>query len=108
MNNVEIQGMLSHLPVERKLANGDTSLNWRIKVQRQDSGSDSIPCTITYEKSSKSILNRLLNLEIGNFVEISGELRSRYWQGSAGSSSRIEVEVFAIKKISKKQLAQSG
>jgi single-stranded DNA-binding protein len=107
MNIVEIIGIVSHVPIERELASGDKSLNWRVKVQREESGSDSIPCTISFDRTSKSLLNRVINLEVGSSVEICGKLRSRFWQGSGGSSSRLEVEVTSIKKIAKKALSLS-
>jgi len=107
MNIVELSGVISHIPVEHELANGNRSISWRLKVPRSEAGSDSIPCAVSYELSSTSLLNRVTNLEVGQPVTITGSLRSRFWQGAGGSSSRVEVEVLTLKKIAKKDLMQS-
>lgn len=104
MNEVEISGIVSHIPVERELANGTRTLSWRIKVPRDESGNDSIPCTVNLEITSKALANKIESLEVSQTVHISGVLRSRFWQGAGGSSSRLEVEVISLKKISKSQL----
>jgi single-strand DNA-binding protein len=104
MNEVEISGIVSHIPVERELANGNRTLSWRIKVPRDESGNDSIPCTVNLEITSKALANKIESLEVSQTVHISGVLRSRFWQGAGGSSSRLEVEVISLKKISKSQL----
>jgi single-strand DNA-binding protein len=104
MNSVEIAGIVSHLPQERELASGSRVLSWRIKVPREQTGSDSIPCAISVENVSKSLISRIESLEVGQTVSIEGLLRSRFWQGSAGNASRVEVEVTALKKIPKNQL----
>lgn len=98
MNKVEISGNISHEPEKRELANGTISISWRVKVAKESTGSDSIPCVINELTATKSLLQKVENLKIGQAVEISGELRSRYWQGPGGNSSRIEVEVLSIKK----------
>lgn len=103
MNYLEIAGIVSHLPTERELASGIKTLSWRMKVPREVSGSDSIPCSLNIDTAAKNILNKALSLDVGNHIEITGELRSRYWQGSEGGSSRIEVEVHSIRKISNKK-----
>jgi len=104
MNSVEIAGIVSHLPQERELASGNRILSWRIKVPREQTGSDSIPCAISFDNVPKSLLSRIESLEVGQTVSIEGLLRSRFWQGSAGNASRVEVEVTALKKIPKNQL----
>lgn len=101
MNYVEMYGVVTHLPTERELANGVKTLTWRIKVPRSEVGSDSIPCTINFDDASKGVLKKVLALQVGNSIEIVGELRSRFWQGAQGSASRIEVEVSAIQKIAR-------
>ncbi len=104
MNTVEIAGLVSHIPVERELSSGIRTLSWRIKVSREESGSDSIPCVINLEDSTKTLVAKIEQLEVGQAVRAIGALRSRYWQGPGGNSSRIEVEVTSIKKIGKLQL----
>ncbi len=104
MNIVELSGVVSHIPVERELANGNRNLSWRLKVPREESGTDSIPCTVNFEQASASLLTRVANLDVGQVVTVTGNLRSRFWQGASGSSSRVEVEIVTLKKIAKKDL----
>jgi single-strand DNA-binding protein len=104
MNIVEISGYVSHIPVEREFANGLRALTWRVKVPRSESGSDSIPCAISYDIAGKALIAKVENLDVGNPVQISGILRSRFWQAAGANASRLEVEVVSIKRISKQNL----
>lgn len=104
MNLVEISGTVSQEPSERVLADDRTVLNWRIKVLRDESGSDSVPCVLELSQVPNSVITKVRNLEIGQSVAISGQIRSRFWQSGGASSSRLEVEVHSLKKVSKQNL----
>jgi single-strand DNA-binding protein len=46
-----------------------------------------------------AVQRKSANLEIGDIVEITGELRRRFWKTGAGVASRMEVEVAKITNI---------
>lgn len=104
MNLVEISGTVSQEPAERVLADDRTVLNWRIKVLRDESGSDSVPCVLELNQVPNSLITKVRNLEIGQSVAVSGQIRSRFWQSRGASNSRLEVEVHSLKKVSKQNL----
>ena len=101
MNYLEITGIVASDPVQRELADGTSTLSWRVKVEREESGNDSIPCTINTSTAPKSLVTKVQKIALGQNLEISGKLRSRFWQGPKGNGSRIEVEVDSVKRISK-------
>ena len=46
-----------------------------------------------------AVQRKSATLEIGDIVEITGELRRRFWKTGAGVASRMEVEVSKITSI---------
>lgn len=101
MNIVELSGTVSQEPTERILADERSVLNWRIKVLRDEHGSDSVPCVLETDQVTKGLIAKVRNLELGQSIAITGQLRSRYWQSGGASSSRLEIEVQSLKKVSK-------
>jgi single-strand DNA-binding protein len=89
VNNVELCGRVSSAPSERELPSGDVVLELRLVVPRIDrSGVDTLD--LAFWKAG--LRRRARNLGVG-------ALRRRFWQGSAGVTSRSQVEVTGLVKV---------
>ena len=93
-NYVELQGTISGMPVRVSLADGSQMVSWRLKVPRDESGSDSITCFSQVSKVMKYVEKQRENAEIC----VIGAIRSRYWQAQGLTQTRIDVEVDEVTK----------
>lgn len=107
-NEVVLVGRLSALPEERELPSGDRLISWRLVVDRPPGRKppegvrattvDTLDCmawTPAVRRSAKT-------LQQGDVIEVHGALRRRFWRAGAGAVSRCEVEVAAIKRLSRR------
>ena len=88
-NEVQISGVLVGEPTLHLQADGVEVLQWRMRVARDEGGSDSIPCCSTSPKV-KRFIEKIPDDK--TFVAV-GEIRSRFWRSGGGTQSRIEVDV---------------
>jgi single-strand DNA-binding protein len=96
VNNVELCGRVSSAPSERELPSGDVVLELRLVVPRIDrSGVDTLD--LAFWKAG--LRRRARNLGVGDVIRVTGALRRRFWQGSAGVTSRSQVEVTGLVKV---------
>jgi single-strand DNA-binding protein len=96
-NTVLLRGRISALAGERTLPSGDKVSEFRLIVNR--SAGDGVD---TLEVAAwKSVLrNRAAKLKPNDWVEVSGEIRRRFWRGAAGLASRWQIEASEIKVLS--------
>jgi hypothetical protein len=95
-NQVTIQGQVSSELTHRELADGSLVTQWRLKVPREnESGTDSIPCSTV----SASVLKQLERATSETIFETEGEIRSRFWNSSGVTGSRVEVNVTKMRKL---------
>lgn len=96
-NEITIVGRLSAEPEERELPSGDLLVTCRVVVPRGDGKVDTLDCTAWSAASRK----RLLSWQAGDIVEVQGALHRRFWRGTAGQSSRYEIEVGTAKRVAR-------
>ena len=95
-NQVVIQGNVSSELTQRELADGSVVTQWRLKVPRENEGGfDSIPCSTM----SASVLKLLERATSETIFETEGEIRSRFWNSSGVTGSRVEVNVTKMRKL---------
>ncbi len=103
-NGVTLVGRLAKV-TERDLPSGDTLVAFRLIVDRPPrsrgpSGRvrvDAIECSAYVA----SVRRRVLGLEEGATVEVSGSLRRRFWRSGTGPMSVIEVEAISLRRIAR-------
>ena len=88
-NYVELSGNLIGAPEIHVTADGVEVIQWRLKVAREDVGSDSIPCVSRDAKVRKLVAK----LKENKGIEIQGEVRSRFWRSGGITQSRVEIDV---------------
>jgi single-strand DNA-binding protein len=101
INEVRLVGRVSGV-AGSTLPSGDEIVTFRVVTdriasQRGPSGRvmvDTLDCVAF----SAAVRRKALRLADGDWVEIVGALRRRFWRGASGTSSRTEVEVRRVSK----------
>ena len=96
INEVRLVGRVSGV-AQATLPSGDEIVTFRVVTdrlasQRGPSGRvmvDTLDCVAF----SAAVRRKVLSLSDGDWVEVAGALRRRFWRGASGASSRTEVEV---------------
>lgn len=108
-NEVVLVGRVSGVPQERELPSGDALISWRVVVDRpvprrapppgvRPQTVDTVDCvawTATVRRTARGLTD-------GDVVSVEGALRRRFWRSGPGSASRTEVEVQALRRLSKR------
>lgn len=82
-----------------ELPSGDTLMKFRVVVPRHKPVTKATVDTIDCVAFKPVVQKKSANLEIGDIVEITGELRRRFWKTGDGVASRMEVEVSKITNV---------
>ena len=93
-NEVRLRGRLAAEPEARELPSGDEVVTLRLIVDRprtrvRAATVDTIDCTVW----AAALRARVTAWQPGDFVEVQGALRRRFWKSPQGSRSRYDVEV---------------
>ena len=97
VNEVRLIGRISQEPESRELPSGDTSWTFRVVVPRSPAAVrphqsvDALECCVWSGRLKRSVRA----WHAGDVVEVSGQLRRRFFRGGGATASRVEVEVTA-------------
>lgn len=100
-NTVVLAGKVSSAPTVRKLPSGDPLVTFRISVARPSESasarrvSDWFDCAVWGGR----VLASCQRWQIGDVVEVRGELRRRHFQTPGGSRQRVEVAVASGRRV---------
>lgn len=95
VNEVRLVGRLSQAPQERVLPSGDTVWTFRVVVGRSGERGrsrqtvDAIECAVWGGRVRRSVPG----WREGDFVEVTGAVRRRFFRAGGAAASRVEVEV---------------
>ncbi len=95
VNEVRLIGRLSRQPEIRELPSGDTIWTFRVVVprapdpRRPRSCVDALECCVWSGRLKRSVPG----WRAGDVVEVSGQLRRRFFRGGGAVASRVEVHV---------------
>ena len=96
LNDVVVRGRVSSLAQEKTLPSGDKVSEFRVVITRKDrDGVD----TLDIAAWSGKIRRTAMALNIDDWVEVSGEIRRRFWQSPAGLASRWQIEAEDITRL---------
>ena len=95
-NAVLLRGRVGASANERTLPSGDKVSEFRLIVGR--SSGDGVD-TLEVTAWKVPLRNRCAKLEANDWVEVSGEIRRRFWRGAAGLASRWQIEASEIKAL---------
>jgi single-strand DNA-binding protein len=101
-NEVVLRGRVAAAVDERELPSGDTIMTARIIVDRDQAALarstqrvDTIDCVAWLRRVQRS----MRGWEAGERVEVTGAIRRRFFRGSHGPVSRVEVEIRSVKRL---------
>ena len=107
-NEVVLVGRVSGGPEERELPSGDVLVVWRVVVarpprKRAPAGVraptvDTVDCVAW----TAAVRRTARGLSDGDVVAVEGALRRRFWRAGAAASSRTEVEVERLTRVSRR------
>jgi single-strand DNA-binding protein len=96
LNDCLLRGRVSALATDRELPSGEHVVEFRLIVSRTErEGVDTLDIAAWSGKSRRTALS----LKAGDWVEIAGSVRRRFWQGPAGLASRWQIEAESITRL---------
>jgi single-strand DNA-binding protein len=112
-NEVALVGRVSREPEEKELPSGDVLVMWSVIVDRPPSRrpvpegtravtTDTIDCVAW----SAGVRRTAGAFAPGDVVRVEGALHRRFWRGAAGPTSKCEVEVASVKRLTRAQASR--
>jgi single-strand DNA-binding protein len=96
LNDCLLRGRVSAQATDRELPSGEHVVEFRLIVTRaQREGVDTLDIAAWSAKTRRTALS----LKPGEWVEVSGAVRRRFWQGPAGLASRWQIEGESITRL---------
>ncbi len=96
LNDCLLRGRVSAAAVDRELPSGEHVVEFRLIVTRTErEGVDTLDIAAWSAKSRRTALS----LKAGEWVEVSGSVRRRFWQGPTGLASRWQIEGESITRL---------
>jgi single-strand DNA-binding protein len=96
LNDCLLRGRVSAAATDRELPSGEHVVEFRLIIARdQREGVDTLDIAAWSGKNRRSALS----LKPGEWVEVAGAIRRRFWQGPAGLASRWQIEAETITRI---------
>jgi single-strand DNA-binding protein len=96
LNDCLLRGRVSAAATDRELPSGEHVVEFRLIITRERrEGVDTLDIAAWSPKNRRSALS----LKAGEWVEVSGSVRRRFWQGPAGLASRWQIEAESITRL---------
>lgn len=96
LNDCLLRGRVSAKATDRQLPSGEHVVEFRLIVTREErEGVDTLDIAAWSAKSRRTALS----LKPGEWVEVAGSVRRRFWQGPAGLASRWQIEGASITRL---------
>ena len=96
LNDCLLRGRVSALALDGELPSGEHVVEFRLIVTRAErEGVDTLDIAAWSGKTRRTALS----LKPGEWVEVSGSIRRRFWQGPAGLASRWQIEGESITRL---------
>ena len=96
LNECLFRGRVSAAATDRELPSGEHVVEFRLIVSRAErEGVDTLDIAAWSSKARRTSLS----LKAGEWVEVTGSLRRRFWQSPTGLASRYQVEAASLTRI---------
>lgn len=96
LNDCLLRGRVSAVATDRELPSGEHVVEFRLIITRAErEGVDTLDIAAWSAKSRRTALS----LKAGEWVEVAGSVRRRFWQGPAGLASRWQIEGESITRL---------
>jgi single-strand DNA-binding protein len=111
-NLVRLRGKVSTPPEERELPSGTSIVTLRLSVPRETSpmteGSRQTTDWVDCAAWGRKVRRTVSGWRAGDFVEVEGALRRRFYRGGAGTATRLEVEVLSGRVLARAETRKAG
>lgn len=96
LNDCLLRGRVSAAATDRELPSGEHVVEFRLIITRDHrEGVDTLDIAAWSPKNRRSALS----LKAGEWIEVTGSVRRRFWQGPAGLASRWQIEAESITRL---------
>ena len=96
LNDCLLRGRVSAAATDRELPSGEHVVEFRLIITRQErEGVDTLDIAAWSAKTRRTALG----LKPGEWVEVSGSVNRRFWQGPAGLASRWQIQADGITRL---------
>lgn len=96
LNDCLFRGRVSAAATDRELPSGEHVVEFRLIITRaQREGVDTLDIAAWSSKTRRTSLA----LKAGQWVEVTGSLRRRFWQSPGGLASRYQIEAESITRL---------
>jgi single-strand DNA-binding protein len=96
LNDCLLRGRVSAPATDRELPSGEHVVEFRLIITRNHrEGVDTLDVAAWSPKNRRSALS----LKAGEWIEVTGSIRRRFWQGPAGLASRWQIEAETISRL---------
>ncbi len=96
LNDCLLRGRVSAQATDRELPSGEHVVEFRLIITREArEGVDTLDIAAWSAKSRRSALS----LKSGEWIEVAGSVRRRFWQGPSGLASRWQIEAESITRL---------
>lgn len=99
VNDVHLLGRVTSAAEDIELPSGTVLTRFRIVVARDKPTTKTTVDTIDLISVKAGVSKKAGALSVGDYIEIRGSLRRRFWKAGASVASRVEVEVDSLTKI---------
>lgn len=99
VNSVSVVGRVSTEADFLELPSGQMMARFRVVVPRQAPQTKTTVDTLDCIAYKPVIQRKAEKLAAGQIVELSGEIRRRFWKTGVSVASRVEIEVTALKVL---------
>ena len=96
LNDCLLRGRVSAPATDRELPSGEHVVEFRLIITRTEREG---VYTLDIAAWSSRVRRTALSLKAGEWVEISGSIRRRFWQGPTGLASRWQIEAESITRL---------
>lgn len=96
LNDCLFWGRVSAAATDRELPSGEHVVEFRLIVTRAErEGVDTLDIASWSAKARRASLS----LKAGEWIEVAGSLRRRFWQSPTGLASRYQIEAESITRL---------
>lgn len=96
LNDCLLRGRVSAVATDRELPSGEHVVEFRLIIARQErEGVDTLDIAAWSAKTRRTALS----LKPGEWIEVSGSVNRRFWQGPAGLASRWQIKADGITRL---------
>ncbi|MFM1952613.1 MAG: hypothetical protein RJA33_1407 [Actinomycetota bacterium] len=96
LNDCLLRGRVSAPATDRELPSGEHVVEFRLIIKRDSrEGVDTLDIAAWNSKARRTALS----LKSGEWIEVTGAIRRRFWQSPTGAASRWQIEGQSITRL---------